>query len=90
MLAEPCRNVFTESSRSNLQLTRSLTARRDLERQVPPGPWLVWAARLVPAVATEAVIAWLDAGQPDRSQAAERIAQVIHGTIQATGPARQA
>ena len=39
-------------------------ARHDLARRIPAGPWLDWAVRLVPAVAIEAVIAWLDAGQP--------------------------
>lgn len=65
-------------------------ARRDLAAQIPAGPWLDWAARLVPAVTIEAVIAWLDAGQPDPGQAAARIAQVIHGAIQAALPLQQA
>jgi hypothetical protein len=29
-----------------------------------------WAAQLAPVVAIEAIIAWLDAGQPDPSRAA--------------------
>jgi AcrR family transcriptional regulator len=61
-------------------------ARHDLARQIPPGPWLEWAARLIPALTAEAVICWLDAGQPDPSQAADRIAQAIHGAIQAAQP----
>ncbi|MGH3290077.1 MAG: TetR/AcrR family transcriptional regulator [Streptosporangiaceae bacterium] len=61
-------------------------ARRDLATQIPAGPWLDWAARLIPALATEAVIAWLDAGQPDPGQAAGRIGQVIYGAIQAAQP----
>ena len=61
-------------------------ARGDLARQLPPGPWLDWAARLVHVVATEAVIAWLDAGQPDPGQAAERIGQAIGGVIRAAQP----
>ena len=65
-------------------------ARHDLARQIPAGPWLEWAARLVPAVAIEAVIAWLDAGRPDPGQAAERIGQVIQGAIQAAKPQEQA
>src|SRR5215467_4045062 len=65
-------------------------ARHDLAAQIPAGPWLDWAARLVPAVAIEAVIAWLDAGQPKPGQAAERIAQVIQGAIQAAKPIEQA
>jgi len=62
-------------------------ARHDLAKQIPPGPWLDWAARLIPALTTEAVIAWLDAGQPDPDQAAERIGRAVHGAIQAAGPA---
>src|SRR5215472_17633358 len=61
-------------------------ARRDLAGRIPAGPWLDWAARLVPAVAIEAVIAWLDAGEPDPSQAAGRIGQVVYGAIQAAQP----
>ncbi len=61
-------------------------ARQDLARQIPPGPWLDWAARLIPALTVEAVIAWLDAGQPDPGQAADRIAQAVHGAIQAAQP----
>jgi AcrR family transcriptional regulator len=61
-------------------------ARRELERQLPAGPWLEWAARLVPAVSIEAVIAWLDAGQPDPGQAAQRISRVIDGAIEAAQP----
>ena len=65
-------------------------ARRELTRQIPAGPWLDWAARLVPAVSTEAVLAWLDAGQPDPGQAAQRISLVIDGAIRAAKPAEQA
>jgi AcrR family transcriptional regulator len=61
-------------------------ARHDLAGQIPAGPWLDWAAALVPAVAIEAVIAWLDTGQPDPGQAARRIGQVIHAVIQAAQP----
>jgi AcrR family transcriptional regulator len=58
-------------------------ARRNLAQQLPAGPWLDWAARLIPAATTEAVIAWLDAGQPDPDTAAERIRAAIHGIIHA-------
>ena len=40
-----------------------------------------WAALLAPAVAIEAVIAWLDAGQPDPVQAPARVRQAIMGVI---------
>jgi hypothetical protein len=34
-------------------------------------------------VAVEAVLAWLDAGQPDSDQAADRIRQALAGVISA-------
>jgi hypothetical protein len=34
-------------------------------------------------LAVDAVIAWLDAGQPDRERAAERILQVLAGITDA-------
>lgn len=58
-------------------------AHRNLAAHIPPGPWLDWAARLIPTLTIEAVIAWLDAGQPDPDQAAARIADTIHGAIAA-------
>jgi len=48
---------------------------------------LDWAARLIPTLTTEAVIAWLDAGQPDPDQAAARIRAAVHGVIGAAGEA---
>ncbi|HET6215218.1 MAG TPA: hypothetical protein VFE14_20300, partial [Micromonosporaceae bacterium] len=41
------------------------------------------AAQLAPAAAIEAVIAWLDAGQPDPQLAADRVRHVIAGVITA-------
>jgi AcrR family transcriptional regulator len=70
----------------NLTAASAEVARHDLARQIPPGPWLDWAARLIPALTTEAVIAWLDAGQPDSGQAAARISQAVYGAIQAAQP----
>ncbi len=61
----------------SLTASSAEVARRDLAGQVLATPWLDWAARLVPAVAAEAVIAWLDAGQPSPGQAAGRIGQAI-------------
>jgi AcrR family transcriptional regulator len=58
---------------------------RNLAKQLPPGPWLDWATRLVPTLTTEAVIAWLDAGRPDPDQAALRIRAAVHGVIDAAG-----
>ncbi|MGW0194111.1 TetR/AcrR family transcriptional regulator [Nonomuraea sp. NPDC003201] len=61
-------------------------AHRNLARRIPPGPWLDWAANLIPTLTLEAVIAWLDAGQPDPDQAAQRIDQAVHGVMAAAQP----
>jgi AcrR family transcriptional regulator len=59
------------------------TARRELARVIGDRAWAQWAAQLAPVVAIEAVIAWLDAGQPDPDQAADRIRQTLAGVISA-------
>jgi AcrR family transcriptional regulator len=59
------------------------TARRELARIIPDRGWARWAAQLAPVVAIEAVMAWLDAGQPDPDQAADRIRQALAGVISA-------
>jgi AcrR family transcriptional regulator len=61
-------------------------AQKNLAQLIPAGPWLQWASRLIPTLTIEAVIAWLDAGQPDPGQAADRIGQIIHGVITAAQP----
>ncbi|NDL55895.1 TetR/AcrR family transcriptional regulator [Phytoactinopolyspora mesophila] len=61
-------------------------ARRNLAKLIPAGPWLDWAAQVVPAVTIESVIGWLDAGQPDPDSAADRVAQVVGGVIRAAAP----
>ncbi|MFI0468623.1 TetR/AcrR family transcriptional regulator [Saccharopolyspora sp. 5N102] len=58
-------------------------AERHVGEVIPEGAWRDWAARLVPTVAHEAIIAWLDAGQPDPDHAADRISRAIHAVIQA-------
>jgi AcrR family transcriptional regulator len=45
--------------------------------------WRNWAARLLPTMTIDAVIAWLDAGQPDPDQAATRIRSVVDAVIHA-------
>jgi AcrR family transcriptional regulator len=59
------------------------TARRELAKIIPDRVWVQWAAQLAPVVAIEAVMAWLDAGQPDPDQAADRIRQALAGVINA-------
>jgi AcrR family transcriptional regulator len=65
-------------------------ARRELARTIRDEAWATWAAHLAPTVAIEAIIAWLDAGQPDPDQAPERVRQALGGVLQAAAqpPAR--
>lgn len=58
-------------------------AHRHLAAMIPEPAWADWAARLVPTATVEAVIAWLDAGEPDPDQAADRVAAAVHGIIAA-------
>lgn len=71
----------------SLTATSAEVAHRHLALLIPAGPWLTWAAQVVPAVTIEAVIGWLDAGQPDPDRTPDLIRQAIGGVIQA---ARQA
>jgi AcrR family transcriptional regulator len=57
------------------------TAYLQIAALVPDEALARWAAQLAPAVAIEAVIAWLDAGQPDPTRAAARVRQVMIGVI---------
>jgi AcrR family transcriptional regulator len=43
--------------------------------------WRSWAAALLPTVTIDAVIAWLDAGQPDPDQAAVRIRRIVDAVM---------
>ena len=52
-----------------------------LSELVPDEALARWAARLAPVVAIEAIIAWLDAGQPDPAHAAARVRQAVMGVI---------
>jgi AcrR family transcriptional regulator len=66
-----------------IRLTSTEIAHRHLAGTIPDGPWQDWAARLVPTLTLEAVIAWLDAGRPDPDDAAERVGRVVHAVIEA-------
>jgi len=60
-------------------------AHRQLVRAIRDRAWARWASELAPTVAIEAVLAWLDAGQPDPGEAAERVRQAIYGVVEAAG-----
>jgi AcrR family transcriptional regulator len=61
-------------------------AYQQLAEQIPEPSWARWAAHLTPMVVVEAITAWLDAGQPDREEIADRIRQIIAGVIRAAEP----
>lgn len=61
-------------------------AHKHLAAMIPDPRWAAWAARLIPTATIEAVIAWLDAGEPDPDQAADRVAAAVHGIIAAARP----
>ena len=56
-------------------------AHHELADMVPDRAWARWAAQLVAFATIEAVIAWLDAGQPDRREAARKIRHVLSAII---------
>ena len=58
-------------------------AHQQISQVVHDQAWARWAAQLAPAAAVEAIIAWLDAGQPDPDLAADRVRHVIAGVIAA-------
>jgi len=60
-------------------------ARRQLAALIKDRAWTTWAALLAPTVAVDAVIAWLDAGQPDPQKAPERIGRVLDSIVKAAG-----
>jgi len=91
--AEPAgfRLLFQHSAREPEFKAQAEQFRRDitqaaylqLSAMLPDQAWARWAAQLAPAAAIEAVIAWLDAGQPDPDFAADRVRHVIAGVITA-------
>ncbi|GIJ48071.1 TetR family transcriptional regulator [Virgisporangium aliadipatigenens] len=58
-------------------------AHQQISAFVPDPALARWAAQLAPVAAIEAVIAWLDAGQPDPQRAGDRVRQVVMGVITA-------
>jgi AcrR family transcriptional regulator len=54
-----------------------------LTEEIVEGPWRQWASRLVPTLILEAVIAWLDSGQPDPDSAADRLVRAVQAVVHA-------
>jgi len=63
--------------------TVSEAAHQAMAGMIPDPDWDRWASILVPTVAVEAVMAWLDAGQPDQATAAYRVGQAVYGVVEA-------
>lgn len=91
--AEPAgfRLLFQHAAREPEFKAQAEQFRRDITQaayvqisaMLPDEAWARWTAQLAPTVAIEAVIAWLDAGQPDPVLAADRVRHVIAGVITA-------
>jgi hypothetical protein len=58
-------------------------AHRQVSDLIEDPVWAAWASHLAPTVAIDAVIAWLDAGQPDPDGTAARIRQVLAAVVDA-------
>src|SRR5437773_218179 len=81
--AERREQITTAATRAFARTGFTATSLDDIAALVPDPRWAHWAGQLAPMLAIEAVIAWLDAGQPDPDRAADRIAHAIDGVIQA-------
>ena len=96
--AEPAgfRLLFVHSAREpefkafaeQFQADMTKAAEVQIAKIVSDRAWARWAARLAPTVAIEAIIAWLDAGQPDPDQAPDRVRHAIAGVISAAAGRR--
>ena len=76
---EPEFKALAEQFRADITEIALLQISKIVSDQV----WARWAAQLAPTAAIEAIIAWLDAGQPDPDLAADRVRHVIAGVITA-------
>jgi len=74
---EPEFKAFAEQFRRDI----TEAAHLQISAVVPDQAWARWAAQLAPTAAIEAIIAWLDAGQPDPDRAADRVRHVVAGVI---------
>jgi AcrR family transcriptional regulator len=66
-----------------LRAAMKATAEPYLKEMISDPARLRWATDLIPTIAVEAVVAWLDAGQPDPDTAGDIIGQVIGAAVKA-------
>lgn len=63
--------------------TMTETAHRYLADVIADPAWAQWAAQMTSSTAIGAVMAWLDAGQPDPDLVADRIRTTVEGIVHA-------
>jgi AcrR family transcriptional regulator len=61
-------------------------AHQQLSQAISAKAWARWASQLAPTMAIEAVLAWLDVGQPDPDQAPAMVKRAIAGITNAPEP----
>jgi AcrR family transcriptional regulator len=69
---------------SQFPATMTETAAGELPARVGDPSWARWAAQLSSVVAVEAIVAWLDAGQPDPDHVVGRIRRVLDAIVHPT------
>jgi len=74
---------------NQFRATMTDTALAGVTEQVTDPAWERWAAQLSAVVAIEAIIAWLDAGQPDPDQIVTRIRRVLDAIPNSAQPTRR-
>jgi AcrR family transcriptional regulator len=83
MFQHAAREPEFQTEVSELRAGMTAIAQSELGDRVTDPAWARWAAHLCPIVAVEGIIAWLDADQPDRHEAATRIRYAIDAVIRA-------
>jgi AcrR family transcriptional regulator len=71
---------------SQLRAGMTAIAHAELAQHVSDPSWARWAAQLCAVVTIEAILAWLDSGQPDPDQVAGRIGHAVDAVIEAAQP----
>jgi AcrR family transcriptional regulator len=70
------RDVTDALAAASIEVTRRNLVKAGVEQAS-----LDWLSRLLPVITIEAVLAWLDAGQPKRENAVARIKRIIHAAM---------
>jgi hypothetical protein len=70
------RDVTDALAAASVEVTR-----RNLVRAGVEPAMLDWLSRLLPVITIEAVLAWLDAGQPQPDDAVARVNRIVHAAM---------